>query len=431
MTHRPQAGTEQLDAWEVRLDQIIRIVPYVSLGFSVALVGLLGRGSVDPDPAITHGLVVGSALWIFWWVTLHPGWRDRRPLMVVYYAGLVAFIAALVLRDPLFGFFAFAGYLHAIYALWGAWRLVGVGTTAIFSALSQIGDPATLQTVSGLLVYTVVLAYNLTLVSVMTFLAWITQEQALRRKSTIDELAQTNHRLEEALAENAGLHVQLITQAREAGMLDERQRMAREIHDTIAQGLTGIVTQLEAVSSGSPQAQRHVQVAMRMARDSLAEARRSVHALRPQELETARLPDALAGVAERWTTTNGMPATVTLTGDSRPLLPEIEVALLRIAQEALANVAKHADASRIGLTLSYMADMVTLDVRDDGIGFERLPAPGGGPDGGFGLATMRERIRAVGGSLVVESEAGVGTAISASAPALAVGDNTLAMRDDT
>jgi signal transduction histidine kinase len=424
MMHRPRPVDGQLDAWEVRLDQIIRIVPYVSLGFSVVMVGLLGgRGSFRPDHRVTIALVGAAALWMLWWVTLHPAWRGRRTLMVFYYAGLVVFIAALVVRDPLFGFFAFAGYLHAVYALWGAWRLVGVGFTAFFSAASQIGDLAVLRTVNGLLIYAVVLAYNLALVGVMTFLAWITQEQALRRRATIDELAETNSRLAEALAENAGLHAQLITQAREAGVLDERQRMAREIHDTIAQGLIGIVTHLEAAACCTEPAQRHIQVATRLARDSLTEARRSVHALRPQELDTARLPDALASVVERWADANAVPASVTHTGDPRPLRPEIEVALVRVAQEALANAARHASATRVGLTVSYMEDLVTLDVRDDGIGFDPSRPPGEGVGNGFGLPTMAERMRAVGGSLTIESQPGAGTAISASAPAFSAGDN--------
>ena len=160
----------------------------------------------------------------------------------------------------------------------------------------------------------------------------------------------------------------MLTQAREAGILDERQRMAREIHDTLAQGLTGIITQLQAAEQ-----ERRIRpaapapsAAIRLARESLTEARRSVDALRPEPLETARLGDALADVAERWATLHGIPVQVTTTGTVRPMPPEAEVALLRTAQEALANVAKHADATRVGLTLSYMKDQVALDVRDDG-----------------------------------------------------------------
>ena len=130
---------------------------------------------------------------------------------------------------------------------------------------------------------------------------------------------------------------------------------------------------------------------------------------------------------------NGVPATVATTGTAQGLHPEVEVTLLRVAQEALANVAKHAGASRVGLTLSYMDDVVTLDVRDDGVGF-RLPADGPGAScgpgaswepaevgragGGFGLTTMRQRVRRLTGQLEIESEPGGGTAVSASVPAI-------------
>jgi signal transduction histidine kinase len=112
-----------------------------------------------------------------------------------------------------------------------------------------------------------------------------------------------------------------------------------------------------------------------------------------------------------------------VTGTAYPLRPDTELALLRVAQEALANVAKHAAATRTGLTLSYMADQVTLDIRDDGVGFAGDGAGFGGdtrPEGGFGLTAMRERIEGVGGSLAIESEPGAGTAISATVPACEV-----------
>ena len=108
---------------------------------------------------------------------------------------------------------------------------------------------------------------------------------------------------------------------------------------------------------------------------------------------------------------NGIPAQVTTTGAVRPVDPEVEFALLRAAQEALANVARHAHATRVGLTISYMESEVALDVRDDGVGFD--PAV---PDRGFGLVAMRQRIAALSGTLQVESEPGGGTAISACVP---------------
>jgi DNA-binding NarL/FixJ family response regulator/two-component sensor histidine kinase len=172
--------------------------------------------------------------------------------------------------------------------------------------------------------------------------------------------------------------------------------MAREIHDTLAQGLTGIITQLQAAEQASqdpPERRRHFDAAVTLARESLTEARRSVHALRPEALEQARLGEALTGVARRWTERSGVPAQVTITGTVRPLPPEAESALLRTAQEALANVAKHAAATRVGVTLSYMDDEVVLDVRDDGRGFQPERAPGAPePSAGFGLVAMRQRI---------------------------------------
>ena len=164
-------------------------------------------------------------------------------------------------------------------------------------------------------------------------------------------------------------------------MLDERQRMAREIHDTLAQGLTGIVTQLQAAERATERSpadpaglRRHLAAATRLARDSLTEARRSVDALRPEPLEGCRLSEALVGVAERWSALNVIPVRVTTTGAARPIDPEAEFALLRAAQEALANVARHAHATRVGLTLSYMENVVALDVRDDGVGFDPAAA---------------------------------------------------------
>jgi signal transduction histidine kinase len=158
---------------------------------------------------------------------------------------------------------------------------------------------------------------------------------------------------------------------------------------------------------------------MQLARESLAEARRSVQALRPISLEHAQLPDALASTAAEWSKRTGVEARVTTTGRQTPMRPELELALLRTAQEALANIAKHARAHHVALTLTYMDDQVTLDVRDDGIG---LAAPPREPQtgGGFGLTAMRQRVEGLDGTLEIESELGAGTTIAASIPALPV-----------
>jgi signal transduction histidine kinase len=140
-------------------------------------------------------------------------------------------------------------------------------------------------------------------------------------------------------------------------------------------------------------------------------------------LEDATLPEALTEVARHWSGLNGLRAEVITTGTVRTMHPEIEGTLLRTAQEALSNVAKHAGATRVGLTLSYMEDQVTLDVRDDGVGFEPTAQPAGRDSGGFGLKALRQRLQRVAGLLEIESEPGRGTAISASVPAVAAGSN--------
>ncbi|WP_237047607.1 sensor histidine kinase [Lentzea guizhouensis] len=241
------------------------------------------------------------------------------------------------------------------------------------------------------------------------FFARRADQQEAERERALAQAEEANRRLAESMGENAALHEQLVAQARDAGVRDERQRMAREIHDTLAQGLTGIISQLRAADEDTWR--RHVAAASDLARESLAEARRSVAALRPEPLRTARLGEALVGVAGRWSALHDIPVRATTTGDARPIAPEAEVALLRVAQEALANVAKHAAASRVGVTLSYLENEVALDVRDDGRGFDRDV-----PCDGFGLVAMRQRVEDLAGTLQVESEPGAGTGVSARVP---------------
>ncbi|MCA1717254.1 MAG: GAF domain-containing sensor histidine kinase [Actinobacteria bacterium] len=211
---------------------------------------------------------------------------------------------------------------------------------------------------------------------------------------------------------------------RQAGVLRERQRMAHEIHDTLAQGFTSIVMNLEAaegvIPSNLDRAQHHLDQARLTARESLTEARRLVWALRPEPLENVSLPEALGRLAERWSTESGISAGVSTTGTPCPLPSEVEAMLFRVAQEALNNVRKHArEASRVALTLSYMGETATLDVRDDGAGFDPARESGKTRDresGGFGLKGMRERVEGVGGVLSVESAPGEGSTLTVELP---------------
>jgi signal transduction histidine kinase len=413
---RPDSG---FDALEGRYETQARLVQYLLLAFPLLPYVLVQRPDVRAF-AITVGVVAAAAAWITWGAFAHPRWARRPWVPRLYIAGLIAFLAVLTVRSPFFAFFSWLGFLHAFRFLGGAWRWAAAAAVAVFFAFGQSGGFHR-PTASAVAIWVLLASVDLVLVGVFTLLGIKSEEQNQARKQMIVELAQANQRLEEMIAENTGLQAQLLTQAREAGAGDERQRMAREIHDTLAQGLTGIITQLEAAQQtvGDAERERRIGHATRLARDSLAEARRSVQALRPQALEDSKLPDALAEEVARWSATSGVPAEIETTGDPHALHPEVEVTLLRVAQEALANVAKHARASRAGVTLSYMEDVVTLDVRDDGAGFDGHAPPASA--GGFGLIAMRQRVNRLAGQLEIESEPGAGTAVSASLPAIPLG----------
>jgi signal transduction histidine kinase len=372
-----------------------------------------GRAGVIVDVS----LCVLTAAWMLFMFTLRPAWRGRPSYMGIYIAGLILLTGLLVSRDGWFGFFASVCYGATYRLLRWPWQMAGAAGIAWVAAMSQ-ADGVHRSLVVDLLFFFLAFAIDLVLLSSLMWLLHDRNEQIAQHQGALTELSAANQRLETTIAENEGLHQQLLVHAREAGVRDERRRMAREIHDTLAQGLTGIVTQLQAAEQAAGPApgelagwQRHVAAATQLARDSLSEARRSVEALRPEPLDGCRLSEALSDVAGRWSVLNGVPVQVTTTGTVRPVQPEAEFALLRAAQEALANVARHANATRVGLTISYMENEVALDVRDDGVGFD--PAAS---DHGFGLVAMRQRIAALSGTLQVESEPGNGTAISACVP---------------
>jgi signal transduction histidine kinase len=203
--------------------------------------------------------------------------------------------------------------------------------------------------------------------------------------------------------------------SRQAGTLTERQRLAGEIHDTLAQGLTSIVMLLQAVDaeldSDPAQARRHVGIATQTAREGLAEARAMVAALTPAHLDTGPLHEALDRLTGRLGAELGISARFEVSGAARPLSARAEVVLLRAGQEAMANVRKHAHAREVTVVLSYSEHAVRLDVRDDGAGFD--------PDcvnGGYGLRGMRGRILQAGGTLLVRARPGEGTALSVEVP---------------
>ncbi|HEV7708198.1 MAG TPA: sensor histidine kinase [Asanoa sp.] len=405
------AGTER---W-------VRFAHRAVYGLLVIMAGVtvLLNPKVDGDTPVLLGLILLMGLWILCLYTLQPAWRTRPLPMSIFFVGLYAILLLLVLEEPYFGFLTPIGYFFAFGVLPWPWRIPGVIGVAGAAGIAQAsGIP--LATAEGLLLHAAIILINAAPMTAFAWIDWHGDKEREERGRTMVELQAANERLELTLAENASLHERLLGQAREAGINEERQRMAREIHDTLAQGLTGIVTQLQAAEQAAVEPERwrrHVGAATDLARESLREARRSVHALRPEPLRGARLADAVAGVAERWSARHGIPVEVTTTGAERPMPPESELALLRTAQEALANVAAHAGATRVGVTLSYLDGEVALDVRDDGCGFDPARPPASTHGGGFGLVAMRQRIEQVAGTLQVESEPSAGTAISASIPA--------------
>jgi signal transduction histidine kinase len=447
----------RLDRWERREQPAIAVLPYLMLVFSSFLTIVLVAG-----PKMVAALAVAAlaGAWLLFGFTLRPAWRKRQAWMTTFFIVLLVLMAVLVLLSPVFGFFSFTGYFFAFWLPFGRWRLLGVTGIAVITATSQAGGlpagtPASYALWGGIVLVNILVAGSL------TWFGFVSSEQNDRRKQALADLGEANRRLEETLAENAGLHEQLLAQAREAGVTDERQRLAREIHDTLAQSLAGIITQLQAADQvgRDTERRRHLDAALRLARESLTEARRSVAALRPEPLQASRIEDALVVVASRWSALHDIRADVATTGQVRPLEPEAELTLLRAAQEALANVAKHARAGRVGLTLSYFGDQVTLDVRDDGIGFcqaELEPAlalalsgtgmsggtvggaaAGGGDDhghhsGGFGLVAMRQRVEGLAGTVAIESEPAVGTTISVTLPVtVACGEPCPDLRDQS
>jgi signal transduction histidine kinase len=425
-----------------RLLPLVTVVPYPLLAV-LGVVTLIVKRGTGGSLLIDLGLCAVAALWILCLFSLRRDRWDRAGAMGVFVAGLIVLVGVLVVRDPWFGLFTPVCYFYAFGILPWPWQLPAIAAVALESGSAQTAGVSRDSAV-GVAVLAVVLTVNVICMCGLAWWQWDAAQKDEERKAALEQVREVNRRLEATLAENAGLQRQLLVQAREAGTLDERQRMAREIHDTLAQGLIGIITQLQAAEQAAEQAagqapeqaeqapaqaperwRAHFGAATRLARESLAEARRSVDALRPQPLETAGLGEALAGVAERWSALHGVTVQVGTTGTARPMRPEAELALLRAAQEALANVARHARASSVTLTLGYLDREVTLDVRDDGHGFATPPAADApaadtpipaGTGGGFGLRAMRERIEALSGTLRVHSEPGSGTTVSARVP---------------
>ena len=324
--------------------------------------------------------------------------------MLAYFAGSAALWVGLVSLHEAYFLLAFSAYQQVLSYLPSPRSVVPgiLVLTGLMLAMEYLdaGPPSAVSRLISLLA------------AGLCILLWFWVDAIMRQ-------SQDRHLLIEELE---ATRAELATAERRAGTLGERQRLAHEIHDTLAQGVISVVTLLEATEAemapGQPAAQRHLAHALRTARDTVAEARRFVWALQPEVLDRSSLAEALGRLTETLAEETGMATRFLVTGDPHALGAPAEIALLRAAQEGTANIRKHAEAREVVLTLSFLEDRVVLDVRDDGRGFEidETRTRRNQVGSGMGLKGLTARLTALGGELTVESAPGEGTVLVAQVP---------------
>jgi signal transduction histidine kinase len=392
----------QEHAW-LRLQPLWYGIFYVMLVFTMVLVLTDMVRSAGSSVAIL-GLSVLLGLWYGCCISAFSRHLQRSPLILLAYLALGwGLWFWLTLLDSSYMLLLFGLYPQALCFGSTSWKIFHIVFLTLLSLWRQV---LFLRGFGGSLLVTIAATICGIL---MTFFIEAIIRQSRERHRLLRELEETRHEL--AVAE------------RRAGVTEERQRLAHEIHDTLVQGFTSIVMHLEAAEgvmvSDKETGQRHLEQARHTARENLIEARRLMWALQPKAFDHARLPEALTHLTNSWSEENKVAASVTITSSACSLRPEIEVTLLRAAQEALVNAARHAHAEMVTITLSYMKDEVALDVQDDGCGFDmqQLPAlPDGHTASGFGLKALRERVAQLNGRLSIESVPGEGTTIAVALP---------------
>lgn len=379
----PEDQPNPADAWN-RREWVWVIIYYATLLLS----GIIAwRNNV---PQWVLWLTLLAAVWqtpVF--IAAHWGWHLRQhPVVAILHQSVAIGIWYLLVGiHPVYYIHLFSLFAQVNQYLSSPWSIIFNVVLATSVALPQVME-------EGITSATILLVLLIGGASTILGL-WINSiiRQSAERRALIEQLERT--RTELAAAE------------RREGVLEERQRLAHEIHDTLAQGFISVIMHLEAYDAS--QAPHHLSQAEAVARQGLQEARRVVQDLRPDVLENAPLPEAVTRVAETWSRQSGMLVTTAVTGTYTHLHPEIETTVIRAVQEALANVQKHAAASEVTLTLSYMTDLLMLDVQDDGVGMDHSSPPQNG--GGYGLVAMRQRVAQVGGVLTIESEPDEGTTL--------------------
>jgi len=377
------------------------------VGWHAVFYGLVGlcavRLAIDYTPSgnrvVGELLLAGLALW--YTVVGRPAiWVADRRYAVAYLTGLFAATYALVVIDESAFMLLFAVFPQT-WAMLVRQRDAILANVVFVAGLLVVMAGRSGWTGDGWIAATGVALANLVLSGLLGL--WVSGivTESEQRADLIEELRRTRDELSEV--------------SREAGVLAERERLAAEIHDTLAQGFTSVLMLLQAAEADmdrDPDAvRRHLVLAQRTARDNLAEARSLVAALAPPGL-AGGLPAALRRLVDQFGHELQMLSTVDVAGPVRSLPANCEVVLLRAAQEALANVRKHAAARTVAVTLTFGRSSTELSVSDDGCGFDPSAAPAG-----YGLSGMRARLRQVGGRLTVHSGPGEGATVTVVVPA--------------
>ena len=355
-----------------------RIIAGAALAAMVPLYVVVGRPLMEMDEA-----------------TWRAGGGGRRS--AAYLSALIVLFAIAQSQNPEAWFLAFGLSPHCFHVMTPRRGMAFVvAFNVIAGALEAWRNPG----LAGALIAVGIVIFSVTFSYVYSRWMILVIEQSVEQAALIEQLESTR-------AELAAAH-------HEAGVLAERHRLAGEIHDTLAQGFASIVTLLQAAESSigaeTPEARRHLNLALVTARENLAEARTLVTALSPAALESGTLGDAVRRVTDTTAAQAAIRSSSQITGSARRLPTSTEVVLLRVCQEALANVRKHAAARQVSVRLCYADGSVRLTVADDGNGFDP------GTARGYGLRGMRERVRQVGGTVEITSAPGVGTEVSAEVP---------------
>jgi len=327
----------------------------------------------------------------------HEGVITRRA--VVYMTGIVLLFAVADVQTPNAWFMAIAILPQCYHVLPSRRALIPVITMTAIAASSVAYHNRSLPgTITAAALAIAIIAFSLIYGGYVSAIVM----QSLERAGLIAQLEATRAELADV--------------SRQAGALAERQRLAGEIHDTLAQGFSSILMLIQAADTqlehAPDTARAQLALAAQTARENLAEARTLVTGLASAQLHAGTLTDALRRLTERSAAELGIQASFDASGPERQLPAATEVVLLRTGQEALANVRKHAAAAQVAVRLCYAGDQVRLEVTDDGVGFDPAVV-----NGGYGLRGMRVRVAEAGGSVTVESAPGKGTSVLAEVPA--------------